>query len=56
MYAITLRDTGELTGAISLTEITDTDANLGYWLGVPYWGMGYDTETVRSFMESCLLN
>lgn len=53
VYAITLGDSGELAGAISLTEITRNDANLGYWLGVPYWGKGYCTEAVRPFITFC---
>ncbi len=43
-YAITSSETGVLFGAISLTHIEKTQANLGYWIGEPYWGNGYCPE------------
>ncbi len=43
--AITLRDTGELIGAIALTINSRFErAELGYWIGKPYWNKGYCTE------------
>ena len=43
--AITLRDTGELIGAIALTIVSRFErAELGYWIGKPYWNKGYCTE------------
>ena len=47
-FAITLAPDGELTGAISLLHIEDGAAELGYWVGVPYWGRGIATRAVRS--------
>jgi [ribosomal protein S5]-alanine N-acetyltransferase len=45
VFAITLRTTGELIGAIGLEiEHRHDRAELGYWIGVPYWGQGYCTE------------
>jgi ribosomal-protein-alanine N-acetyltransferase len=44
VYAVTITDTAELIGTVSLTQITETDGNLGYWIGVPFWGYGYCTE------------
>jgi RimJ/RimL family protein N-acetyltransferase len=45
-YAITRRTDGVLAGAISLMEISARHrrAELGYWLGVPFWNQGYMTE------------
>lgn len=43
IFAITLKDTNELIGEISLRFIDD-EAELGYWIGVGYWGRGYCTE------------
>ncbi|GGY32621.1 hypothetical protein GCM10011297_01920 [Bacterioplanes sanyensis] len=40
MLAITLADSGELVGAISITQMKQSRGNLGYWVGVPYWGRG----------------
>ena len=52
-YAITLAETGELCGAIGLSLAPEhRRAELGYWIGVPYWGRGYCTEAalaVRDF-------
>jgi [ribosomal protein S5]-alanine N-acetyltransferase len=40
-------DDGELCGAIGLVVDREHDrAEIGYWLGVPYWGRGYATEAV----------
>ena len=43
-FAITLAATGELVGAIGLTLEQGYQAELGYWIGVPYWRKGYCTE------------
>lgn len=41
-----------LVGAISLRiELPQRRAELGYWIGVPYWGRGYATEAVRAMLE-----
>lgn len=38
-------DDGELVGVIGLHPRGDDDrAEIGYWIGVPYWGRGYATE------------
>ena len=50
-YAITLKDSGQLIGAISLTEIDGGHAELGYWIGLPYWDNGYCTEAARKLIE-----
>ena len=44
-FAITLRGDGELVGAIGLAVNQRFDsAALGYWVGVPFWNLGYCTE------------
>ena len=47
-YAVTLASTGELVGSIALRidadTTDDTVADIGYWIGAPYWGKGYATE------------
>jgi RimJ/RimL family protein N-acetyltransferase len=51
-FAIILRETGELLGAIGLTINRRFDrAELGYWIGVPYWGCGYCTEAGHAVLE-----
>ncbi len=43
--AITLADNGEFVGAIGLRAQSEHQrAELGYWIGVPYWNRGYCTE------------
>ena len=48
VFAITLKAGGELIGAVGLILDLDHErAELGYWIGKPYWGHGYCTEAVR---------
>ena len=54
-------DDGELAGVIGLRVKRDDDiAEIGYWIGVPYWGRGYATEAaaavVRYGFEKLALN
>jgi [ribosomal protein S5]-alanine N-acetyltransferase len=44
-FAICVASTGELCGAVGL-HIAEANrhAELGYWIGVPFWGNGYATE------------
>jgi RimJ/RimL family protein N-acetyltransferase len=50
--AVTLRDTGALVGSIGLvfSELHEK-AELGYWIGVPYWNRGYATEAARALVH-----
>ena len=48
MFAIALD--GALIGMSGLDPRTD-GAELGYWLGVPFWGRGYATEAVRAVID-----
>jgi RimJ/RimL family protein N-acetyltransferase len=51
-FAITLRSGGQVIGGIGLRIERDHQrAELGYWLGVPYWGHGYATEAGRSLLR-----
>ena len=48
-FAVTLRETGELIGAIGLTFAPEhRRGELGYWMGKQYWGNGYCTEAARA--------
>ena len=51
--AIRLRDDPLLVGSVGLKEIdrTHLQAELGYWIGVPYWGRGYATEAARAVVQ-----
>jgi ribosomal-protein-alanine N-acetyltransferase len=47
-WAITME--GTLVGCVSLMQISGGEAELGYWVGVPYWGGGIATTAVRSVL------
>lgn len=47
-FAITLKSDGALIGAIGLMGmVPGHQAELGYWIGRPYWNQGYCTEAAR---------
>lgn len=51
-FAIDLN--GEAIGGIGLTmgeDIFRCSAEIGYWLGEPFWGKGYATQAVRELTE-----
>lgn len=57
-YAVILRETGQLAGSIGLMAgkesnigLPDNEAEIGYWIGVPYWGQGLIPEAVRELMR-----
>lgn len=51
-FAATLRPTGEVIGAIGLSINRRFDrAELGYWIGKPYWNLGYCTEAGLAVLE-----
>ena len=55
-FAITLKSDGKpdgaFIGAIGLRiEQENNEAEVGYWLGMPYWGKGYATEAAASVIE-----
>jgi [ribosomal protein S5]-alanine N-acetyltransferase len=50
--AVTLRDNHRLIGGIGLRlDEPHSNAELGYWLGLPYWGQGYATEAAREMLR-----
>jgi len=59
-YAVVLRETGLPVGSISViaprmshTDIGPDERELGYWIGVPYWGRGLIPEAVREMQRHC---
>ena len=49
--AVTGRDGGQLLGGISLRLVArDENAELGYWIGRPYWGRGICTEAAAALV------
>ena len=50
-FAITLKAARALIGTVSLLFLTDSThatAELGYWIGKPYWNNGYCTEAAKA--------
>jgi len=51
-YTIVRRDDSQLIGAINLMRKPRFDrAEMGYWIGVPFWGQGYCTEAARAIID-----
>ena len=48
-FAITIRGAGEFIGAAGLMLTLEHErAELGYWIGKPFWNRGYATEAARA--------
>lgn len=45
-FAILNQD-NTLVGVVGLVDVTDDDAELGFWIGKPFWGRGYATAAAR---------
>lgn len=50
VFGITLQ--GEAIGCIGLNPTPQFNhAEMGYWIGLPYWGQGYTTEAAAKMLE-----
>lgn len=50
--AVILRSSGALVGALSLTfTVEHARAELGYWIGVPFWRNGFATEAAAALTD-----
>ncbi len=57
-YAVVLKESGQPVGSIGLMlgkssniGLSDSEAEIGYWIGVPYWGQGLIPEAVRELIR-----
>ncbi len=57
-YAVCLKEDNKAIGSIGLLigeksniQIAGDEAEIGYWIGVPFWGRGLMTEAVRELMR-----
>jgi RimJ/RimL family protein N-acetyltransferase len=51
-FAIELIENAALIGSVGLrVEAAEGRAELGYWIGVPYWGKGYATEAATAALR-----
>lgn len=44
---------GTLIGAVGYMPQPDGAAEIGYWIGKPWWGRGYATEATRALVRYC---
>lgn len=52
VFAIVLKERAELIGEISLHLDEDKNsAQLGYWVGEPFWNLGIGTEASRAILQ-----
>ncbi len=50
-FSIFLRDESSFIGGVSLSnDARHQRGELGYWIGVPFWGQGYCTEAARAMV------
>ena len=59
-YAVILKETGRAVGSVGImfknncsAPVGDNEAEIGYWIGVPYWGRGLIPEAVRFLIARC---
>ena len=51
-FAVTLKENRILIGAIGLTvSKSNKRAELGYWIGKPFWNKGYCSEAARAMLK-----
>ena len=50
VFLVTLRDE-TIIGACGVTIMQEQTPELGFWLGVPYWGKGYATEALHTVID-----
>ncbi|MBD5137526.1 MAG: GNAT family N-acetyltransferase [Lachnospiraceae bacterium] len=61
IYAVVLKETGEPIGSCGIMfpnvlpegEEKYSEAELGYWIGKPYWGKGLIPEAVHALLARC---
>ncbi len=53
VFAIQAKSSGKLVGAIGLREIDEehSQAELGFWIAVEFWGQGFATEAARAVIR-----
>lgn len=52
VFAVTRREDRKLVGCVGLhVKPEHNHGEIGYWIGVPYWGAGYATEAAGAVMQ-----
>lgn len=60
-YAVVLKSTNEPVGSVGImfgdgvhsADMENGDAEIGYWIGVPYWGQGLIPEAINILLKRC---
>lgn len=56
-WAVTLKGSDEPVGSIGIfpseVSLGEGEPEIGYWIGVPFWGQGYIPEAVRFLLRLC---
>ena len=60
-YAVILKETNEPIGSCGImfpnglhpAEMKSGEAEIGYWIGKPYWGQGLIPEAVKALLSRC---
>lgn len=60
-YAVVLKETNEPVGSCGImfadglhtAEMRQGEAEIGYWIGKPYWGQGLIPEAVKKLLARC---
>lgn len=63
-YAVVLNDTGEPVGCCGImsadrlhsADTKENDAEIGYWIGKPYWGQGLIPAAVTALLSRCFID
>lgn len=62
-YAVVLKETNKPVGSIGImfkgtgfAPIGSTEAEIGYWIGVPYWGQGLIPEAIGEIQRYCFVD
>ncbi|WP_373212185.1 GNAT family N-acetyltransferase [Ruminococcus sp. 5_1_39BFAA] len=62
-YAVCLKEDNRAIGSIGLippaqshTKVADNEIEIGYWIGVPFWGKGLIPEAVRKLQEHAFVD
>ena len=61
IYAVVLKDTEEPIGSCGImfsdslhsAAMKQGEAEIGYWIGKPYWGQGFIPEAVKALLARC---
>ncbi|HOI86408.1 MAG TPA: GNAT family N-acetyltransferase [Lentimicrobium sp.] len=52
IFAIRIRESAEVIGAIGLSlQLQYSLAEVGYWIGAPFWNRGYCTEALEAVLQ-----